>query len=139
VKTLATVVGVVLLTTVIGLLCWVVWARTMAPILPRIVPDSFSDSAYFLIVGIAFAPPSIPAALAFRWLWRRLVHQALTLKTTAVIYLHCAVGIPSLFYFCFVVPIITYEEAIVFFLATFLLMAFVIFRINRGRQTGHKI
>jgi hypothetical protein len=133
VKTLASAILVVLVTTAIGLLCWVAWARVIGVGLPRIVPDSFWDSAYFLIVGIALAPSWIPAALAFKWLWRRLVHQALSLKTTFVTNLICVVSIPSLCYFCVVAPIITYEEAIVLFFAVFLLAVFVVFKIHKGR------
>jgi hypothetical protein len=132
VKTLASAILVVLLTTVIGLLCWVAWARIIAVVLPRIVPDSISDSVYFSIVAIALAPSWMPAALAFKWLWRRLVHQSLSLKTTFATNLLCVVSIPNLCYYCFVVPIITYEEAIVLFFAIFLLTAFIVFRMHRG-------
>jgi hypothetical protein len=137
VKNFASVFFVVLLTTVIGLLYWYVWVRTVgAFFVGAFLPpsrDSVLDRAYWLIVGITLAPSSVPAALAFKWLWGRLVHQALSLQTTVVIYLVCQVSIPSLFYFCFVAPVITYEEAIVLFFVTFLLMAFVVFRRNRGR------
>jgi hypothetical protein len=139
VKTLASAILVVFVTTAIGLLCWVAWARIIGVVLPRVVPDSFSDSAYFLIVGIALAPSWLPAALAFKWLWRRLVHQTLSLKTTFVTNLICVVIIPSLCYFCVVAPIITYEEAIALFFAAFLFAAFVAFRIHRGRRTGEGV
>jgi hypothetical protein len=134
VKTLASVILVVLLTTAIGLLCWVAWARMVGVILPRIVPDSISDGAYLLIVVIALAPSWGPAALVFKWLWRRLVHQALSLKSTLAIYFVCVVSTPSLIYFSLAEPIITYEEAIALHFLIFLLAAFIVFRMHRGQS-----
>jgi glycerol-3-phosphate acyltransferase PlsY len=97
------------------------------------VPDSISDSAYLLIVVLA--PSWGPAALVFKWLWRRLVHQALSLKSTLAIYFVCVVSTPSLIYFSLAEPVITYEEAIALYFLIFLLAAFIVFRMHRGPST----
>jgi hypothetical protein len=134
VKTLASAVVVVLLTTAIGLLCLAAWTRMIDALLPGVFADISSENAHVWIARFVagIVPAWIPAAVAFRWLWRRLVHQALSVKTTGVIYVVCVVIIPGLFYL-FWNGVITHEEAIVLYVSTFLFAVFVVFRIHRGR------
>jgi hypothetical protein len=108
--------------------------------LPGVFPDITSENAHVwisrFVAGIV--PSWIPAALAFRWLWRRLVHQVLSVKMTFVIYLVCVMSILGLFYL-FWNGVITHEEAIVLYLSTFLFAVFVVFQIHPGRRTGQPI
>jgi hypothetical protein len=139
VKTLASVILIGIATTVIGLLCLAGWTHIIDTLLPGFFPDvtsgpditSANAHGWILRFGAGIVPSWIPAAFAFRWLWSRLVHQALSLKMTSVIYFVCVVSIPGLFYL-FWSGFITHEEAIALYVAAFLLTAFVIFRTLRS-------